>query len=149
LVSATVGAVLIQLVLGAGFRHQALGIIPHIVGAVAVTVLIVSTLVVVMRRHGDDDYLAGPAKVGLGLLVVQLCLGVAAYVARLASASDPQPLEPMISLTVAHLVVGGLTLAAMVVLALRSFQVLSTSREQSVGSVGERGLHSSARGAAV
>jgi cytochrome c oxidase assembly protein subunit 15 len=148
LVSASVGAVLIQLVLGAGFRHQAFGIIPHIVGAVAVTVLIVSTLVAVMRRHGDDDYLAGPAKAAFGLLLVQLCLGVAAYVARLASASDPQPLEPMISLTVAHLVVGGLTLAAMVMLALRSFQVLSPSREQSVDSV-ERGLHSSARGAAV
>ncbi|HSE37130.1 MAG TPA: COX15/CtaA family protein [Blastocatellia bacterium] len=149
LVSAGLGAVLIQLVLGAGFRHQAFGIIPHIVGAVAVTVLIVSTVVAVMRRHGDDNYLAGPVKAAFGLLVVQLCLGVAAYIARLASASDPQPLEPMISLTVAHLVVGALTLAAMVVLALRSFQVLAPSREQSIDSVGERGLHSSARGAAV
>jgi cytochrome c oxidase assembly protein subunit 15 len=149
LVSASVGAVLIQLVLGAGFRHQAFGIIPHIVGAIAVTVLIVSTLVAVIRRHGDDDYLARPAKAAFGLLVVQLCLGVAAYIARLASIDDPQPLEPMISLTVAHLVVGGLTLAAMVVLALRSFQMLASSREQSVDSVGEREVHSSARGAAV
>lgn len=148
LVAASVGAVLMQLVLGAGFRHQAFGIIPHIMGAAAVTVLIVSTLVTVMRRHGGDDYLAGPAKAAIGLLVVQLCLGVAAYLARLASASDPQPLEPMISLTVAHLVVGALTLAVMVVLALRSFQVVSPLREQSVGSV-ESGVHSSARGAAV
>jgi cytochrome c oxidase assembly protein subunit 15 len=148
LVSFSVGAVLVQLVLGAGFRHQAFGVIPHIVGAVAVTVLIVSALVAVMRRHGDDDYLAAPVKAAFGLLVVQLCLGVAAYIARVASASDPQPLEPMISLTVAHLVVGGLTLAAMVVLALRAFQVLFPQGERSVDSV-EHGLHSSARGAAV
>ena len=149
LVSATVCAVLIQLVLGAGFRHQAFGIIPHIIGAAAVTVLIVLTVVTVMRRHGDDDYLGRPAKVTLVLLFLQLCLGVAAYVARVASAGDPQPLEPMISLTVAHLVVGGLTLATIVVLALRCYQVLAPEHEPGLDAVGARGLHSSARGAAV
>jgi len=102
-----------------------------------------------MRRHGDDDYLARPAKTVLVLLVAQLCLGVAAYIARLASASDPQPLEPMISLTVAHLVVGGLTLATIVVLALRCFQLLSPVREESGDQVGAPSLNSSARGAAV
>jgi heme a synthase len=149
LVAATLGGVLIQLVLGAGFRHQALGIIPHAVGALVVTLLIVSTLVTVMRHHLDDDYLARPAKVAFGLLVVQLCLGVAAYFARLASAGDPQPLEPMISLTVAHLVVGGLTLASIVVLALRSYQVLAGENEDALDVVEVRGLKSSARGAAV
>ena len=147
LVAGSVGAVLIQLVLGAGFRHQAFGIIPHIVGAVAVTLLIISTVVAVLSRHGKDDYLARPAKVALGLLITQVCLGVATYLARLASASDPQPLEPMISLTVAHLVVGAVTLATTVVLALRSFQVLSPERERAADAVGA--LHSSARGAAV
>jgi heme a synthase len=149
LVAATVFAVLIQLVLGAGFRHQAFGIIPHILGALAVTVLIVSTLVALMRHHGENQSLARPGKIAFGLLAVQLCLGVGAYVARLASANDPQPLEPMISLTVAHLVVGGLTLATMVVLALRCYQVLAPASERSVDAVGARGLHSSARGAAV
>ena len=149
LVAATVGAVLIQLVLGAGFRHQAFGIIPHIVGALAVTLLIVSTVIAVMRRHGDDDYLTRPAKTVLVLLFAQLCLGVAAYIARLASTSDPQPLEPMISLTVAHLVVGGLTLATIVVLTLRCFQLLSPVREESGDPVGAPSLSSSARGAAV
>lgn len=157
LVAATVGAVLIQLVLGAGFRHQAFGIIPHIVGAAAVTLLIVSTAVILMRRHKHDDYLTRPGKLAVGLLMAQLCLGVAAYMARLASAGDPQPLEPMISLTVAHLVVGGLTLATIVVLALRCYQVLAPEREQApeqapeqaIDAVGARGLHSSARGAAA
>ena len=149
LAAAAVCAVLIQLVLGAGFRHQAFGIIPHIVGAVAVTLLIVSTVVVLMRRHGDDDYLARPGKLAIGLLFVQIGLGVAAYLARLAAAGNPQPLEPMISLTVAHLVVGALTLAAVVVLALRSYQVLAPQRGHAVDAVGARGLHSTARGAAV
>ena len=142
--AATVGAVLIQLVLGAGFRHQAFGIVPHITGAAVVALLIVWTVLIVMRRHGEVDYLARPAKLVVGLLFVQLGLGIAAYVARLRSAGDPQPLEPMISLTVAHLVVGALTLATMVVLSLRSYQMLSP-----LGEVETERFHSSARRAAV
>jgi len=149
LAALTVGAVLIQLVLGAGFRHQAFGIIPHIVGAVVVTLLIGSAVLMVMRRHGDVDYLGRPAKLAIGLLVTQLGLGVGAYVARLASAGDPQPLEPMISLTVAHVVIGGLTLATTVVLALRCYQVVVPERDQATDPVRARGIHSSARGAAV
>jgi heme A synthase len=146
---ATVGAVLIQLVLGAGFRHQAFGIVPHIVGAAVVTILIVSMVVILMRRHGEDDYLAGPGKLVFGLLFVQLCLGVATYVARVTSAGDPQPLEPMISLTVAHLVVGALTLATTVVIALRCYQVLEAGADRAVDTINAGKLHSSARGAAV
>ena len=149
LVAATVVAVLVQLVLGAGFRHQAFGIIPHIFGAMVVTLLVVLTFALVMRRHERDAYVAGPAKLAIGLLVIQLGLGVAAYVARLAAAGDPQPLEPMISLTVAHLVVGALTLASVVVLALRCYQVLAAEREQAADSGGHRRLQSSTRGAAV
>ena len=149
LVAVTVAGVLIQLVLGAGFRHQAFGIIPHILGAVAVTLLIAATAVLVKVRHKDDDYLVRPARLALALLVVQLGLGVSAYIARLGSVGDPQPLEPMISLTVAHLVVGGLILATMVVLALRCYQVLAPAHEPVGDKVGTRGLPSSARGAAV
>jgi heme a synthase len=149
LVAATVGAVLIQLVLGAGFRHQAFGIIPHILGAAVVTFLITATAMLVMRRHKGDDYLTRPARLAVSLLVIQLGLGVSAYLARLGSAGDPQPLEPLISLTVAHLVVGGLLLATMVVLALRCYQVLAPDRQRAGDIVGTRGLQSSARGAAV
>ena len=152
LTGATVLAVLIQLVLGAGFRHQAFGIVPHIVGAVCVTVLISITVTAVLRRYGNDSYLARPAKVAAGLLVVQLGLGIGAYLARLASALDPQPLEPMISLTVAHLVVGALTLAMVITLTLRRHQVLAPSRQPAprpVGSVESGKLQSSAGEAAV
>ena len=122
----TIGMVLIQLVLGAGFRHQAFGIAPHVVGAIVVASLIIWTSVVVFRRHKGDAYLTRPALLAAILVGVQVGLGVAAYFARLASAGDPQPLEPMISLTVAHLVVGALTLATMVVLTLRTYSALAS-----------------------
>jgi cytochrome c oxidase assembly protein subunit 15 len=142
----TLAAVLVQLVLGAGFRHGAIGIIPHITGAVVVTSLIAVTGLLVIRRHSSERYLTRPARLAVELLVIQLGLGAAAYLARLASATDPQPLEPMISLTVAHLVVGALTLAAVLVLMLRCHQVVAP-RERLVESIGVRAIRSSAKGA--
>lgn len=50
--------------------------------------------------------------------------------ARLSSRFDLQPLEPMILLTVAHVVVGALTLASLVVLTLRCWRTLAPSRER-------------------
>jgi cytochrome c oxidase assembly protein subunit 15 len=142
----TVAALLIQLVLGAGFRHQAFGIAPHIVGAVAVAGLIIWTSIVVLRHHSEDEYLTRPARFAVALLFVQLGLGVAAYFARVASAGDPQPLEPMISLTVAHLVVGAATLATVLVLTLRCYRVLAAEGEQVIGN---RTLGRAARRVAV
>jgi len=81
----TVGAVLIQLLLGAGFRHGAIGIGWHISGAVLVSALITLTAVQVHRRHGSDRYLNRPALLMCLLLICQIGLGIAAYLARLAS----------------------------------------------------------------
>ena len=142
-----IGTVLIQLVLGAGFRHGAWGIVPHVFGAVLVVFVIVWTALTVFQRHQGEPYLTRPAAISLILLVVQFTLGVLTYLARLASAGHPvtslrkffgsmgfapmarmneiQPVEPMISLTAFHLVVGALTLAVMVVLTLRCYQVLA------------------------
>jgi cytochrome c oxidase assembly protein subunit 15 len=121
---ATIGAVLLQLVLGAGFRHGAWGILPHVIGAVVVASLIIWTASAVLVRH-DYSWLRRPAWSVLGLVLLQVGLGIGAYFARVASKSDPQPLEPMISLTASHVVVGALTLAAMVVLTLRCYKVLT------------------------
>jgi len=124
----TVCAVLAQAALGAGFRHGAFGIVPHIAGAAVVTVLMIWTTLLILRRHGSDAYLRRPALAVLVLLFCQLSLGLFAYVARLQSYSDPQPLEPMITLTVAHVVVGALTLASVVVLGLRCWRALTSVR---------------------
>lgn len=134
-------AVLGQLVLGAGFRHQAFDIIPHIVGAVVVTVLFVWTAIEILARRRSPAYLRRPVIVGLSLLGVQVVLGILAFLARLAAAGDPQPLEPMISLTVSHVVVGAVTLAAAVVLMLRTRHLVALGGDLAVaGADGTLGL---------
>jgi len=143
LAAATVAAVLVQLVLGAGFRHQAFGITPHIIGAIVVAALVFWTSMATLTRHAQENYLTRPAQTALCLVIIQLCLGVVTYVARLRSMGDPQPLEPMISLTVAHLVVGALTLAAMVMLTLRTYQALAPARGTAAAPAGPKVIVSS------
>jgi heme a synthase len=171
LVAVTVAAVLMQLVLGAGFRHQAFGIIPHVAGAVAVTLMIAWTALTILKRHQKDPYLARPARAALALVLFQVSLGVLAYIARMTSAGDSvntvgsffdsmtlralasmndiQPREPMISLTAAHLAVGALTLATVVLLALRCYQVLQPEPECAVEISDTKTLGNSPRRAAV
>lgn len=124
----TACVVLMQLVLGAGFRHGAFGIMPHVAGAVVVSSFVIWTALVILRSYGGDAYLRRPALAMLALLSCQVALGDMAYAARLKSRLDPQPLEPMISLTVAHVVVGALVLASVVVLTLRCWRILSPTR---------------------
>jgi hypothetical protein len=54
---------------------------------------------------------------------VQLFLGVAAYLTRLASPGDPQPLNPMVGITVAHVACGALVFVSTIVLTLRAYRV--------------------------
>lgn len=129
---AAAATILLQLVIGATLRHSATWdkhlptelLLTHIGGAIVVTLILGSAALIVLRRHGDERFLTGPAKVALSLLVLQLLLGVAAYLTRTASPNDPQPLNPMVGVTVAHVACGALLFATTIVLTLRAFKVL-------------------------
>lgn len=127
--AATVVVILLQLILGAGFRHDELPIGWHIGGAVAVTAMVLWTAILVFSRESGEPYLRRPTIILLVMLVCQVGLGIGAYVARVGSANDPQPLEPMVSLTVVHVVVGALTLACALILAMRCSQILAPRAE--------------------
>lgn len=127
--------ILVQLVLGATLRHSAKWdqhlptelIVAHIVGAFAVTIALGGTSLSVLRRHKGETFLTRPATIALVLLVVQVFLGIASYVTRLGSPNDPQPLHPMIGVTVAHVACGALVFATTIVLTLRTYRVLPAS----------------------
>ena len=100
--------------------------------AIAVTLILGSTVAMVLWRHRDEKYLARPALMAATLLLVQLLLGLAAYVTRTASPYDPQPLTPMVSVTVAHVACGALVFATTIVLTLRVFRMLRVDRREYV-----------------
>jgi heme A synthase len=89
-----------------------------------VTLVLGVTGSVVLLRHRDNKFLTRPAIIALSLLFVQLMLGIAAYVTRARSPFGPQPLNPMIAVTVAHVACGALVFAVTILLTLRVFRVL-------------------------
>src|SRR6266404_4280252 len=134
---AAVAVIFLQLIVGATLRHSATWdkplptdlLLTHIGGAIAVTLLLGSAALLILRRYRDEPFLTRPATVALALLVVQLFLGVAAYITRTASPTDPQPLNPMVGVTVAHVACGALVFATTIVLTLRAFKVLRPAEQ--------------------
>ena len=132
LCTAALVTIFIQLIIGATLRHSATWdqhlptplVLTHIGGALAVTITLGIATRAVLQRHKDEKFLTRPALIALLLLVVQLSLGIAAYITRLGSPNDPQPLNPMISITVAHVACGALVFVSTIVLTLRAYRVL-------------------------
>ena len=135
---AAAATIFLQLILGATLRHSATWdkhlptdlLVAHVGGAIAVTIVLACAAILILLRHAGEPFLVRPAVIALGLLSVQLMLGIAAYVARLGSPEDPQPLNPMVGLTVAHVACGALVFATSIVLTLRSFRALSTTESE-------------------
>src|SRR6266508_2536611 len=121
---ASLAMILAQLVLGAVLRHSATWdqqlpvslLLAHIGGALMVTAISGATVVNLLVRHRDQQYLARPAIGVAALLFIQLLLGSAAYVTRAGSPNEPQPLNPMIWVTVTHVACGALVFAVAIVL---------------------------------
>jgi len=125
LAAGTTTAIFLQLLLGAAFRHKGFAISPHIVGAVVVTGGVLWLLVRVLRERWPNRRLIRHVLLLTALLVLQLCLGVASYVVKMAAAHAPQPLSPVIEITAAHVTVGALVLASSLVLTLQVFRNLA------------------------
>ena len=132
LCTAALVTIFLQLIIGATLRHSATWdqplpaqlVLTHIGGALAVTIALGIATRAVLRRHKNEKFLTRPALIAVSLLGVQLSLGIAAYITRLASPGDPQPLNPMISITVAHVACGALVFVSTIVLTLRAYRVL-------------------------
>lgn len=118
--------VLLQLILGAAFRHSGMKLLPHLVGACVVTAMLCWTVVRVLARYGSVEHLRKPAQLLLALLMFQLGLGFAAYLTRLTYGHNAeQPWQIMVISTVAHVACGALVLAVSVVLAIQSRRMIN------------------------
>jgi heme a synthase len=110
----------LQLVLGALFRHHGLPWWPHVVNAVTVALILTWTGVRAISQFSNVAAIRRPAVLLLFILVLQLCLGFAAFITRLVwSVGAPQPEFPMVLATVTHVAVGALLLAITAVLTLQ------------------------------
>jgi heme a synthase len=128
LTSLTTLAILAQLVLGAAFRHGAFGIDPHLAGAGVVLVMVVWTGATAKRRFRENRDLRRATIFLHAFFGLQLLLGFAAwYAVRVLAMQSAQPTLPYVTLTVAHVLGGALTLAASVILTLTAFRLIPGS----------------------
>jgi len=114
----TTFVILIQILLGAAFRHGALGIVPHLIGAGAVTVMVIWTGRVVKKRFGGVRDLRRRVMWLHMFFGIQILLGFAAWWAMTSGIAAVQPTFLYVTLMAAHVVGGALTIAASVLLAL-------------------------------
>ncbi len=120
----TTAVIFVQLILGAAFRHGAFGIVPHIVGAGVVAVMVVWTGRAAKKRFARLPAIRRSVVWLHATFGTQILLGGAAYWAILASHDAAQPGLIYVFLTVAHVLVGALTLASSVILTLVCFRLI-------------------------
>lgn len=126
LVTLSIVALYVQLFVGAMFRHHGMGWLAHVLNAPLVTLVLSWTAATALLRYPKIASIKRAAIGMLGLLVVQLCLGVAAFLTRIQWGRDAaQPEFPMVVSTVAHVAVGALLLATTVVLAIQVWRHVS------------------------
>jgi len=137
-----IGFMYLQLILGAAFRHVwtkwgPMGtnqwpvhkivhafLYPHILNALLVAGLVAYVSLRALVQHAGIRQLRRPAIALLLLLIVQLLLGVSAYVVRVVQGvNEVQPTPALVSVTVAHLSVGALMLALAVVMIIQTYRL--------------------------
>ncbi len=137
-------SILVQLILGAAFRHGAFGIVPHLVGAGVVTIFVIWAGVTAKRRFRQVRDLRRATILLHSFFGVQILLGGAAWWAVTAAADAVQPTFVYVILTVAHVLGGALTLAAAVIFTLTCFRLIPSTISASADS---RAVKHSAEGA--
>jgi hypothetical protein len=101
-----------------------------VLNAVTVALILTWTGVRAITQFPNIDAIRRPAVLLLFILVVQLCLGFAAFLTRLVwSAGAPQPEFPMVVATVTHVAVGALLLASAAVLTLQVWRHSPAAQE--------------------
>ena len=112
----TPALILAQIALGAAFRHGAIGVLPHIIGAMILALVILIVCAFVLHQFPNHATLRTAAKTMLAVTLVQVFLGIETYFARLDAAEKPLF---MLIFTIAHVATGALTLASSIALAIQ------------------------------
>jgi len=113
----TPALVILQVLLGAGFRHGALPLWPHLTGSLLVGAMLLFAGMAVLQSYSMHESLA---RVSTGLLWaagLQVTLGLGAYGVRVMKDASPG----MQYVTAGHLMMGAATLGASLVFGLHIF----------------------------
>lgn len=125
--------IFLQVVLGAGFRHQELPVWPHIVGAFVVMGTVGWTAAMLRKRFGASPELSKGRKLLHSIVGIQFLLGLGAYWSRLATVGEAQPMPIMVWTTVVHTVFGAILFAFSVFIVLICYRIVPRRGEVATG----------------
>jgi len=119
----TAGFVYLQLIFGAILRHTGTWETLHFIGAALVAIHVGLLTARTVRNHADLPVLLRSTLLLCGLLVLQLFLGIAAYVGKFTTVGTS--LQPyIVLLATSHVVVGALMFITCVRFSLRAYRLL-------------------------
>ena len=121
--------VLAQVTLGATFRHKAMGLTWHIVGAMVIALLVLILGMCTMQPYPKHRALRPAAIALLSVALAQVLLGIAAVTAEMLAPDNTAPPSVIIS-TISHVAVGAATLAASLILAVQIRRNVRRSAEE-------------------
>ena len=113
---ATPAVVIIQIALGAMYRHQTIGILGHLAGAMVATLLTLIVSAVVLQNFPKPAPMRRAAAALISIVLTQICLGAAAFLMLVLNTAGT---VAFLLITVGHVAVGAATLAASVVMAIQ------------------------------
>jgi len=135
LCAATTALIYLQIVFGVVLRHTGKHLEAHLLFALLVAIHVILVATRVTRDYADIDALRRPALALVSLLLAQVALGGASYIAKF-TVLWTLSFDAIVLITTLHLAVGALMLAASLALALRSYrlsaQSMSGSRSEQI-----------------
>jgi hypothetical protein len=123
--------ILLQTLLGARYRHKLTGVIPHLAGAMAVTLVALIGAMLIFQRCPHHASLRCAAQWLMAAVLAQVTLGVTAFAMQLLGLASTAAL---LIATTSHVVVGSLTMSASVVFAMQVLRAVGPGVKPARGS---------------
>jgi heme a synthase len=124
----TTAAVFVQVIMGAAFRYNEFGILPHLAGGIAVVVCTLWLFETVFNKYSDVKGLKIPSVMLVEVVGLQFFLGIVTYAMKLDAAGAPQPLPGVVVITTTHVAVGALVVASSLFMTYQVFKYVSPRR---------------------
>jgi cytochrome c oxidase assembly protein subunit 15 len=108
--------VLVQIALGAAYRHKVMSVMWHMAGAMIVSLVTLIACTLILQRYPAHRLLRPAAIAVLSIVLLQVTLGVTAFVIALL---DTGSVLSLVLSTVSHVLVGSMTLASTLLLGMQ------------------------------
>lgn len=121
-------ALVIQVLLSVAFRHDLVGAVSHIAGALVAGALILWASILVVRLERDPDrtfpYLTRPARTCVWILLFEVIIGIFALLFRAGFSRSPHESEKVLITSVIHTGFSAALLVAEVMLLIRLYRMV-------------------------